>query len=338
MGVNLSSILIKHETSLKDNSGSIVSVDAYNIIYQFLSSIRGDDGEPLKDSNGNITSHLSGIFYRTSNLLENNIKPVYVFDGKPFHLKSETLRERSLIKEKNIMKLEEAIASNDDAKIRSLSSRINYITDDIVNESKTLLNLMGLPYVQAPSEGEAQASYMTLKGDVNAVVSQDYDCLLFGAKRILRNFTVYGRRRIAGTSRTINVNPEIIDLNENLSNLGISREQLIYIGILTGTDFNPGVKGIGAKTALSLIKKYNDIYSVIKIKNIGIDNLDEIIEFFMNPPHNDYEIKFNEPDFDGIIDFLCGKHNFSESRVNETLEKISRNYKKDHQSSLDRFF
>ncbi len=338
MGVNLSSILIKHETSLSENSGSIVSVDAYNIIYQFLSSIRGDDGEPLKDSNGNITSHLSGIFYRTANMLENNIKPVYVFDGKPFYLKSETLRERSLIKEKNAMKLEEAIANKDEEKIKSLSSRINYITDDIVEESKKLLNLMGLPYVQAPSEGEAQASYMTLKGDVNAVVSQDYDCLLFGARRILRNFTIYGKRRISGTSRTVNVTPEIIDLKENLDNLGITRDQLIYIGILTGTDFNPGIKGIGAKTALSLIKKYNDIYNVLKVKNISIENLDEIIRFFNEPPHTDYNIKFNEPDFDGIMDFLCSKHNFSESRVKETLEKISRNYKRDHQSSLDKFF
>jgi flap endonuclease-1 len=339
MGVDISGILIKHQTSIKENSGITVSVDAYNVIYQFLSSIRGENGEPLRDSSGDITSHLSGIFYRTATLLENNIKPVYSFDGKPYHLKNETLKERKAIKDKNIAELNMAISENDTEKIKNLSSRINYITADIVSESKKLLDLMGLPWVQAPSEGEAQASYMSKTGIVDSVISQDYDCLLLGAKRVLRNFTIYGRRRISGTGKFINITPEIINLSENLEYNGISQEQLIDIGILVGTDFNPGIRGIGAKTGLSLIKKYGNIETVLKEKGKTIDNLEEIKEFFMDPPVEDMEkLDFKPLDRKRIINYLCDEHGFSESRITLILDRIEKSYNGANQSNLDKYF
>jgi flap endonuclease-1 len=339
MGVDISGILVKHETTIKENTGIMVSIDAFNIIYQFLSSIRGENGDPLKDSSGNITSHLSGIFYRTATLLQNNIKPVYSFDGKPYHLKNETLKERKAIKDKNIAELNMAIKNNDTEKIKTLSSRINYITEDIVSESKKLLDLMGVPWVQAPTEGEAQASYMSKTGIVDSVVSQDYDCLLFGAKRVLRNFTLYGRRRISGTGKFINITPEIIDLQENLENTGITQNQLIDIGILVGTDFNPGIRGIGAKTGLSLIKKYGTIEEVLKIKGKEVENLDEIREFFLNPPVAECsEIKFRLPDRNGIIDYLCNEHSFSQNRINQILDQVEKGYSGANQSNLDKYF
>ncbi len=338
MGVNISGIMVKHSTSIKENSGITVSVDAFNIIYQFLSSIRGENGEPLKDSHGNITSHISGIFYRTATLLQSNIKPVYSFDGKPFHLKNETLMERKAIKEKNIAELNIAIENNDVERAKTLSSRINYITPEIVDESKKLLELMGLPWVQALSEGEAQASLMSRNGTVDSVVSQDYDCLLFGARRILRNFTMYGRRRISGTGKFINISPEIIDLNENLSLNGITQEQLIDIGILVGTDFNPGIRGIGAKTALALIKKNGSIENIDRIKNQKIENLEEIRNFFKNPPAADIKsLNFKKMDHDGIINFMCHEHDFSETRINSMLDQIEKAYSGASQSNLDHF-
>ncbi len=339
MGVDISGILVKHPTSIKDNGGITVSVDAFNIIYQFLSSIRGEDGEPLRDASGNITSHLSGIFYRTATLLQNNIKPVYSFDGKPYRLKNETLKERKAIKDKNIAELNIAIEAKDTERIKSLSSRINYITEGIVLESKKLLDLMGIPWVQAPSEGEAQASYMSRIGKVDSVISQDYDCLLFGAKRVLRNFTMYGRRRISGTGKFINITPEIIDLNENLEHNGIAQSQLIDIGILVGTDFNPGIRGIGAKTGLSLVKKYGNIETVLKEKGKTIENLDEIRNLFMNPPTAEVgDLKFPAPDRNGIIEYLCKEHSFSENRINAILDQIEKNYSGANQSNLDKYF
>ncbi|MEM0140410.1 MAG: flap endonuclease-1, partial [Ferroplasma sp.] len=305
--------------------------------YQFLSSIRGENGEPLRDQDGNVTSHLSGIFYRTATLLQANIKPVYAFDGKPFYLKNETLKERKAIKDKNIAELNIAIENHDVEKVKSLSSRINYITGEIVEDAKKLLGLMGLPWVQAPSEGEAQASYMSRTGIVDSVISQDYDCLLFGAKRILRNFTLYGRRRISGTGKFINIMPEIIDLNENLKVNNITQEQLIDIGILIGTDFNPGIHGIGAKTALSLISKYGKIENIDRLKDVKIENLDEIRNFFANPPVATSDIKFGKIDKDGIIDFLCNKHGFSFERINTMLNQLEKNYSGANQSNLDKF-
>lgn len=338
MGVAISDILVKHETKLKDHKGERVSIDGYNIIYQFLSSIRQPDGTALMDHNGHVTSHLSGLFYRTMNLIDAGIKPIYVFDGKPSVLKNRTIEERRLIKEKAKIELEEAIAAGEQEKIRSLSSRINYISKDMVDESIELLNSMGIPSVTAPSEGEAFASAMCLQGLVNGVVSQDYDCLLFGAPTVYRNFTLFGRRKVPGRSIYVNVSPEVIYLRENLETLGTTREQLIYIGIMVGTDFNKGLKKVGAKTALKLIKKYGDIHSVLKERNETIDNLDEVIELFMNKLDvSKVDISLRKPDGEKILGFLCDRHDFSPERIKPYIETLESSFGNLSQSSLDIF-
>lgn len=339
MGVNLEPILIKHKTALKDFSGNTVSVDAYNMLYQFLSGIRQPDGTPLMDSGGNITSHLSGIFYRTIALMEDGIRPVYVFDGKPSPMKLRTLEERKMLRERNEEELEKAIAGQDIEKIARLKRTINRITGDMIDESKHLLEYMGLPYVQAPSEGEAQASVMSSDGTVQAVISQDYDCLLFGARRVLRNFTIYGRRRISSRNIYISVDPEYIDLQENLEALGINREQLVDLGILVGTDFNDGVRKVGPKTALSLIKKHGRIEDVIREKGYEIPELENVREIFLKPvASHETAIKFGTPDREKIVDFLCGRHSFSPTRVEPYIEKLIHAMDRGNQFSLDSFF
>ncbi|GGM76085.1 endonuclease [Thermogymnomonas acidicola] len=338
MGVDLGEIVVRSPTTLKEHSGQTVSVDAYNIIYQFLSSIRGPNGEPLRDSQGRVTSHLSGLFYRTVNLLESGIRPVFVFDGRPFELKARTLEERAMVKARDLEAYQEAVEAGDAERARSLASRINYITDEIVQESKALLGLMGLPVVQAPSEGEAQASYMSRAGLVYGVISQDYDCLLFGARRVLRNFTVSGRRRVPGKNVYQNVSPEVASLEETLRQNGITYEQLVDIGIMVGTDFNSGLSRVGAKTALKLVKKYGDITRVLEARGEVIENLDRIRSFFLDPPHVDTEIRFGRPDREGILRFLCGEHDFSRERVEPYLDTIEAGLSRGSQSSLDTFF
>lgn len=339
MGVDISDLVVKHETSLKDHSGSTFSADAYNIMYQFLSSIRQPDGTPLMDRQGRVTSHLSGIFYRTTNMLEAGIRPVFVFDGKPTVLKNRTIEERKLAKEKARIELEKAREAGDQERARSLSSRVNYISSDMVAETKELLSAMGLPYVDAPSEGEAQASYMSREGKVSGVISQDYDCLLFGARRILRNLAVFGRRKVPGRNVYVNVHPEYIDLEETLNGLGISREQLVHIGILVGTDFNKGIRGIGAKTALKLIKKHGDIRKVLEAKEQDIENLERIEDIFLNPPStDDYDLAFNRPDRDRIVAFLSDEHDFSKDRLSPYIDTLEKAYSKTSQANLDSFF
>lgn len=339
MGVDISDLVVKHQTTLKEHSGSTFSVDAYNILYQFLSSIRQPDGTPLMDRKGRVTSHLSGIFYRTINMLDSGVRPVYVFDGKPTELKNRTIEERKLAKEKARIELSRAMEEGDTERARSLSSRISYVNSEIVAETKELLSVMGLPFVSAPSEGEAQASFMSKIGKVNGVISQDYDCLLFGARRVLRNFAVFGRRKVPGRNMFINVQPEYIDLEETLLNNGVTHQQLIHIGILVGTDFNKGIRGVGAKTALKLIKKHGSIEAVLKEKEQEIENLDRIISIFENPDiTEDFDLTFSKPDRQGLIHFLCEEHDFSEERVAPYLDTLERAFGKTSQSNLDSFF
>ena len=338
MGVDISDIVVRSTTTLKEQKGSVVSVDAYNVIYQFLSNIRQADGTPLMDSNGRITSHISGLFFRTATFLQNDIKPVYVFDGKPGMLKQNTIEQRRLIREKNIADLAEAKASGDMERARSLSTRINYITREIVEESTHLLELMGVPYIMAPSEGEAQASILSRLGLVSGVVSQDYDCLLFGAKRVLRNFVTGGRRKIPGRNLYVNVSPELLDLEATLKKNAISQDQLISIGILVGTDFNSGLERVGAKTALNLIKKYGSIDAVLKARNAEIDHLDEIIDLFRNPPAiKDPVFRFNRPERDKLIKYLCDERSFSEQRVSSYVDEIISALTSSSQSTLESF-
>ncbi len=339
MGVNLSGILQRHEVSIKDFSGQTLAIDAYNIIYQFLSNIRQPDGSPLVDDSGRITSHISGMFYRTISLIDTGIKPIYVFDGKPSKLKNRELEERKLMREKSRMQLEEAMVEGDMERVRSLSARINYITRETVDDLKKLLDLMGVPYVQAPSEGEAQAARLSTYSFIYGVVSQDFDSLLFGAKRLLRNFTFSGKRKLPGRNIYINVKPEYIDLKDNLSALHITREQLVDIGILVGTDFNRGVKGIGAKTALKLVRTYGNIYGVMKARGLRIENVDEIRDLFLNPEVIDVkEIEAKPVNAEGLIEFLCDEHSFSRERVSHYIEILKRGYGVQSQKSLDRFF
>jgi flap endonuclease-1 len=338
MGVDISDIVVRSTTTLKEQKGSVVSVDAYNVIYQFLSNIRQADGTPLMDSNGRITSHISGLFFRTATFLQNDIKPVYVFDGKPGMLKQNTIEQRRLIREKNIADLAEAKASGDMERARSLSTRINYITREIVEESTHLLELMGVPYIMAPSEGEAQASILSRLGLVSGVVSQDYDCLLFGAKRVLRNFVTGGRRKIPGRNLYVNVSPELLDLEATLKKNAITQDQLISIGILVGTDFNSGLERVGAKTALNLIKKYGSIDAVLKARNAEIDHLDEIIDLFRNPPAiKDPVFKFNRPERDKLLKYLCDERSFSEQRVSSYVDEIISALTSSSQSTLESF-
>lgn len=339
MGVDISDILIKHQTSLKEYRGMTVSIDGYNILYQFLSGIRQPDGTPLMDSHGNVTSHLSGIFYRTINLMEAGIRPIYIFDGKPSELKNRTIEARVMQKEKAKLELEAARERGDTERARSLAARTSHLTRNMVKEAIELLDYMGIPSHVAPSEGEAQASMMSKTGMVDGVISQDYDCLLFGAKRVLRNFTYFGRRKVPGRNMYVNVTPEYIDLKDNLDALDLTHDQLIQIGIMVGTDFNKGLYRVGAKTALKLIKKHGNIFEVLKEKETEIENLDRIIDLFTNPPFDsDIKMEFPKPSKDSIIDFLCNKHDFSLNRIESPIATLESAHQKHSQKSLDSFF
>lgn len=339
---------IVRDISFNELKGKKIAIDAYNAIYQFLAAIRQPDGTPLMDSKGRPTSHLSGVFYRTINIVESGIIPIYVFDGKPPEEKSAELHHRLEIKKEAMEKYEQARKEGETKSMRKYAQMTSKLTKTIAEESKELLQAMGIPVLQAPSEGEAEAAYLTHKGYTWASASQDYDSLLFGADRLIRNLTLSGKRKLPNKDAYVDISPQFIEFITLTKKLEISRDQLIDIGILVGTDYNPdGVKGIGAKTALKIIKKYGNIENAIgkelDEKDIFFD-YKQIRKLFLEPKVSepDSPISLENPDENHIKEILVEEHDFNEERVINALFRLNKGLKisknMERQTGLDKWF
>ncbi len=343
MGVDLRDLVPKTVVNLQDLSGKSIAIDAFNAIYQFLSIIRQPDGTPLQDRSGKVTSHLSGLLYRTSNLVEMGIKPIYVFDGVPPVLKTAEIERRKQIKVEAAVQYQKAVAKGDTPKMRMFAQATTSLKDYMKSDAMKLLDLMGVPWIRAPSEGEAQAAHMTRRGDTDYCASQDYDSLLFGAPMLLRNVTISGRRKLPSKNIYVDIVPEVISLDATLKETGITYEQLVDVGILIGTDFNPnGIRGLGPKTALKLIKQHGTLENALPhIKNASFPHPPESIrEVFLHPQVTDnYKCGWREPNLDGIVDFLVREKDFSEDRVRKALEKMQAGATKEKgKTTLEKWF
>ena len=343
MGVQLGDIVESRKLSIEELKGKAIAFDGNNILYQFLSIIRGRDGQPLRDRQGRITSHLSGLLYRNSNLMEEGVKIAYVFDGKPHEFKTKVLERRHEIRREAKKEYDKAIKEGDEEKARRFGQQSVVATTDIISDAKELLTLMGIPWIQAPGEGEAQTAFMASNGDVWGAASQDYDSLLYGAPRHIRNLSITGRRKLPRKNVYIKIEPELLELEKVKKELSLTRGQLIDLGILVGTDYNPdGIKGIGPKTALKLIKEHGTIEAALpQIKNPDFPHpVDEIKELFLNPRvTDDYILEWNKPDVAGMVGFLCAEHNFSQKRVLTAIEKMQKGMEqKGTSTTLDRYF
>lgn len=342
LGVDLGDLVSREKVALEQLSGRSIAVDAYNSLYQFLAIIRGPTGEPLMDRQGRVTSHLSGLLYRTTNMAEKGIRLVYVFDGVPPSLKEAEIRRRSKVKEEALLKYEEAVVRGDFQEARRYAQATSRIKDLMVDDATRLLDALGVPWVQAPSEGEAQAAFIALRGDVWAAASQDYDSLLFGAPRLVRNLAISGRRKLPRREAYVEVEPEVIELSRVLSELGIGREQLVDLGILVGTDYNPdGVRGVGPKTALKMLKEQGSIDKVLPSLQAEFpEDPVRIRGVFLNPKvTSNYSIQWREPKTEDVVQFLCRERDFSEERVRNAVERmISGRRERERKRTLDSFF
>lgn len=344
MGTKLGDIVQAETISIRELAGRKIAIDAFNTLYQFLSTIRQPDGTPLMDSKGRVTSHLTGMFYRNISLLENGILPVYVYDGEAPKLKAQEVERRREIRETahKAWKLAKEEGRIEDArKAGQASSRL---TKPMIEESKDILRALGIPVIQAPSEGEALAAQMARQGLVWASASQDNDSLLYNCPRMIRNLSITGRRRVSRTKSYKTVHPEVIDLDLNLRLLGISLEQLIDIAIMIGTDYNDKIPGVGPKTALKLIKKHGKLEEIIAEKKYDFDiPLDEIRKIFLDMSDVDIPTpKWVDPDSAALRKILCTEHDFNEDRINRSFEKLEKALEElrgsTQQSSLDDFF
>ncbi|MDE1871319.1 MAG: flap endonuclease-1 [Candidatus Micrarchaeota archaeon] len=335
MAVDLSKLVSKRRLNFEELRGRSIAIDAYNVIYQFLSIIRQQDGTPLMDFKGNVTSHLSGIFYRTIDILDYGIRPIYVFDGIPSILKQKTTMARIKRRDEARKAWEEAKESGDVEAMRMHAMASTRITKEVVESSKELLKYMGIGYVNAPGEGEAQASYMCKEGLVYAVASQDYDTLLFGSRNVVRNLTFSGRRKLPRKNVYINVEPEMVSLEDTLNSLGINQRQLIWLGIMLGTDFNNGIRGAGPKTALRIARNSSSIDDVKgaimeRFKTEFELDIREVEDLFTNPEVREMDGDAVESLLKGsydkgkLVDFMCRDHGFSEERIAKTAERLAK--------------
>jgi len=331
LGVMLTPILKREQTSLKALKGTSFAIDASIEIHQFLALVRRRDGSLFSDSQGRVTSHLIGLLTRTSRLIADfDMKPVFIFDGKPNPLKRRTIERRREARKKAEAEYVEAVSKKDYAKAWSKAVMTGRVTGSVLDDSKRLLTLMGIPWLEALEDAEAQASFMAARGDVWAVGSKDYDCLLYGAPILARYLTLTGREWLPAQRRSRPLIPELIRLSENLALLGITREQLVDLAILVGTDFNQGVKGIGPKKALKLVHDYGSIEQMPEeIRSKLTEDLNNVRQVFLKPRVLEkYLLKRSPPDRDGLIKFLSEERGFNKERVERLIERLTRRSEK----------
>jgi len=325
LGVNLTPIILKQTTSLEALRGRSFAVDAFNVLHQFLALIRTRDGRPLTDQEGRVTSHLVGLAFRTTKLIADyQMRLVFVFDGKPPPLKQGEVEKRRALKRKAEAEYAEAIEAGDTATAFSKAVQTGRLDSEMIGDAKRLLDLLGVPWVQAPSEGEAQAAYMATRGDVWAASSRDYDSLLFGAPRLVRYLTIQGQEWLPSRGRARRLEPEIIELGALLSHHGITREQLVDLAMLIGTDFNAGVKGIGPKTALRLLREHGRLERMPEeVRSRLQPSLDEVRRIYLKPDvTDDFHVEAGPLREGELLSFLCDERGFSRERVEAVVDRM----------------
>ena len=325
MGVNLTPIAVKETISLDRLAGRTLAVDASIELYQFLSVMRLPDGSLLSDGEGHVTSHLNGILFRSTRLIsEHKARLLYVFDGRPPELKWREIEKRRAAKAKAEREYAEAVARGDRQTAWSKVVMTTRLTREMKEDAQRLLELLGIPWVQAPSEGEAQAAWFAKQGKAWAVSSKDYDALLFGAPRLARFVGVRGREFLPSKGVSRIVPPELIDLAAMLRALGLTHRQLIEAAILIGTDFNDGVKGVGPKTAVKLLREHKGLDELpAKARDLLPPNTAEIRDYFLAPQVDpEPQIRGGRFDPDGVVRFLVEERGFAEDRVRAAVGRL----------------
>jgi flap endonuclease-1 len=307
------------------------------MLYQFLSLIRTPDGVSLKDPQGRTTSHLAGLLFRSTRLmLDYDLRFVFVFDGPPDPLKARVLAERRAVREKAKTEWSEALRRHDFQTAWSKAVMMSKLDQPMIDDAKRLLSLIGVPYVQAPGEGEAQAAFMTSRGEVWAASSRDYDSILFGSPRVVRYLTISGREFLPSKGISRPLKPELIELSSFLRYHGITYNQLVDLAILIGTDFNEGIKGIGPKTALKLIKRHGSLEALPEdLRDKLPRDLETLRNMFLRPAVTSQYSTLQRPvDAKGLLEFLCNERGFSQERVKVALERLKRISQRTPESDL----
>jgi flap endonuclease-1 len=322
----------------------VLAVDAFNTLYTFLTTIRGRDGTPLTTEDGTVTSHLVGIFNRFTTFMEHRMKFVFVFDGESPDLKAEEQERRRKRKEEAAEKLEEAKEEGDVKKMKKYAARATFLSQEMQEQAKELIEALGMDWIDAPSEGEAQAARLTRNGDAYGVISQDADSLLNGATRVIRNLSISGRRKMPGQQYYKQVKPELYDLKRVKDDLDVSQDQLIALAILVGTDYNRGgVKGIGPKRGLQKVQKHGDDLEAIfddtdweeQYPDLSWRKIYDTITGI--PTTDDYTVSFEDVDYDDVHSLLVDKYDFDDDKTRGQLDDLQDELEGHQQTGLSDF-
>ncbi|MCA9485701.1 MAG: flap endonuclease-1 [Nanoarchaeota archaeon] len=334
MGLQIGDIVQRRSLEFSELKGKVIAVDAFNALYQFLSSIRQPDGTPLMDSKRRVTSHLSGLFYRNLALISEGVKLVYVFDGEYHELKRRTKEIRQEAKLVAADKYEQAKEEEDIEGMGKYARGFTRLDGEMIEESKELLEAMGVAVVNAPGEGEMQCAQLVKDGEAWAVGSQDYDALVVGGTRLIQNLTLARKRKTP--TGFMYISPEMIEYEKVLNDLGLDSDQLICLAILVGTDFNPGgIRGLGPKKSLALVKQKKYPVEIFKEVEHNMDfNWQDVFEIFKKPNVNSLKLKFPKLNEDRIINILVNEHEFSLGRVEKNLEKLKKAKRESTQQTL----
>ena len=307
----LRDIAVIEDVPFADIEG-VVAVDAHNWLYRYLTTtVKWTSSEKYTTADGTEVANLIGIIQGLPKFFEHDIVPVMVFDGGPSELKADEIADRREQREVYEAQLERAREEGDTVAIAHLESRTQRLTPTIQETSRELLELLDVPVVEAPAEGEAQAAHMVKRGDADYVGSEDYDALLFGAPYTLRQLTSKG-------------DPELMDLEATLTAHDLTLEQLIDAAILIGTDFNEGIRGIGPKTALSEIAEHGDLWSVLEARGEHIEHGDRVRQLFRDPNvTDDYEFETSlEPDLEATRQYVVDEWGVDAGEVERGFERI----------------
>ena len=315
MGLPLRVLVTAQELPWEALAGRTLAVDGFNAVYQFLATIRQRDGQLFSDAEGRVTSHLMGTFYRTTSLLEQGVLPVWVFDGKPPERKAGTIRRRIEAKEKAETAWQEALAAGDLETARRKAAQTSRLTPAMVEELHALLRGLGVPVVQAPGEGEAEAAVLAARGATWAAASEDYDSLLFGTPRLVRGLAARARGGAAPGA-------QLVDRADLLASLGIDGEELITLGIVVGTDFNEGAAGYGPKKALKLVQEHLGFEKTVERAGLDLAEARAVAEIFRTPNVTEPgPLTFGPVDEVGLRRLLVETHGFSDSRFRAAVAR-----------------
>uniref|UniRef100_A0A183CCC6 Flap endonuclease 1 n=1 Tax=Globodera pallida TaxID=36090 RepID=A0A183CCC6_GLOPA len=344
MGIkDLSKVIADHCPSavkineMKSYFGRRIAIDASMSLYQFLIAVR-QDGLQLVSEDGETTSHLNGLFYRTIRMMENGIRPIYVFDGKPPELKANELDKRMERRAEAEKQLQEATERGDKVDMDRFGRRLVKVTNEQIDECKHLLSLMGVPIVEAPSEAESQCAELVRAGKAYATATEDMDALTFGSKILVRHMTFSEAKKMPIKE---------FSLERALKDMDISYDQFVDFCILLGCDYCASIRGIGPKKAFELIKKHKSIETILEQidqkKYAPPDNwmYKQARELFLRPnitAGEQFEFAWTEPKVQDVVDYLCGQKGFNEDRIRSALDRLQKARKMAHQGRIDSFF